>query len=297
MFFSLLTHLRLATELWRHRNADMVIVREFLNLPTVVVWPLLWPIRHKLVFLVNHNIQFAHTSRLERLALRVLCGSGLRLLCLERPSGLEELGLKNAVEASIKLPFPLNAPISKLKSGLATGSGKKRVGVVGNFRREKNADALLEALLQGARQGVFDADIILGCPDQEYRSNWEGRGVICYDTSDYKDYLDVLSSCSVIVLNYSRDAYYYRHSGVIADAISNEVAVVCPDFPLLNSQIGVPETVGFTFQSMDDVPQQVSKALDFFEGVRNRMAFEKHRLIRSPTYLANLLDHYFKASA
>lgn len=292
MFFSFLTHIRLVREVWRQERADMVIVREFLNLPTVLVWPLLWPLRHKVIFLVNHNIQFAHISRLEGLALQILCRSGLRLLCLELPAGLAELGLRGAAEASVKLPFPLNVPVSKLMTAQAPESGRKRVGVVGNFRREKNADTLLEVLLQGMQQGILDADIVLGCPDQRYRSIWEGRGVLCYDTSNYEDYLDVLSSCNVVVLNYSRDAYYFRHSGVIADAISNDVAVVCPDFPLLASQISVPEVVGFTFQSVNDIPRQVSNALAFFDEWRSQGVFEKHRNARSAASLASMLEKY-----
>lgn len=287
MFFSILTHIRLVSRLWKFRFAELIIVREFLNIPLLLVWPILYPLHKRIVFLVNHNIQYANTKRSERFALRLLTGAGARLLCLELPAGLAEIGLKGAAEKSLILPFPLGS--GTFPAHAPTLSGRpSRVGVIGNFRPEKNVDPLLESLVAAVQRGQVNVEVVLGCPDLAYRKIWESRGVTVIDTTDYADYEAAMNTCEVIVLNYEKASYYFRHSGVIADAVSRGVSVVCPNFPLLRHQVESPFPVGTTFDHIDELPLRLGEAL-LLNYARNTHAFREHKRVRSASEIAKLL--------
>ncbi len=143
-------------------------------------------------------------------------------------------------ERFLILPHPLAGAIV---SRPPTPSGEPVVGVIGAVRSEKGSEAMLEALVQLRRDGRLPVRLVLGCPEADVRALWQSRGYEVIDTDSRAAYLAALDLCDVVILNYQRERYLYRPSGVAADALSRGAAVVCPDFPLMRLQITRPQAV------------------------------------------------------
>jgi hypothetical protein len=164
------------------------------------------------------------------------------------------------------------------------------VGVIGEVRAEKGSEALLETLLQLCEQSRLPARLVLGCPQAEVRATWRERGFEVIDTSDRAAYLAALDLCDVVILNYQRERYQYRPSGVAADALARGAAVVCPDFPLMRRQLSAPAEVGAVFRSQDELAAATLRALALRPTLAQALA--AHRQARDPAALARLLDRF-----
>jgi glycosyltransferase involved in cell wall biosynthesis len=252
-------HVRLVGQLWRHRQADLILVREFLTAMVMVVWPLIWPLRRRVYFLVNHNLQEAHRRAFERTLVRLLARSGFRFACLETTAGFAELGIAPDGERFLVLPHPLAglAPPEPARNA----ADEPVVGVIGAMRAEKGSEEILAVLAQLRAEGRLAARLLLGCPEAEVRAAWRARGFEVVDTSSDDAYRAALARCEVVVLNYRRDRYLYRASGVAADALAHRAAVVCPDFPLMRHQLSVPAQVGAVFDGIGGLEAAVLEAL------------------------------------
>jgi glycosyltransferase involved in cell wall biosynthesis len=281
-------HGRLVGQIWRRRDHDLIVVREFLTALLLVVWPLIWPLRRRVYFLINHNLQEAHRRRLERFALRLLDGTGARFACFETTAGCPEIGIVPDAERCLVLPHPLAGVIVTRPAALP--AGEPVVGVIGAVRAEKGSEAILQALLKLREQGHLPVRLVLGCPEADVRAAWQCRGFEVIDTSSRAAYLAALDLCDVVVLNYQRDRYLYRPSGVAADALSRGAAVVCPDFPLMRLQLSAPATVGAVFDSLDELPAAIKKALALRPTLGD--ALGAHQRARDPVALARLLDAF-----
>ena len=136
-----------------------------------------------------------------------------------------------------------------------------RVGVIGHYSRYKNMDELVALLRDARRQRRLSARIVVGCDDAKALSDWREPGLETIDTKEYSDYLRALARCDVVVLNYPREQYYFRSSGVISDAASLGVAVVCPDFPILRKQVTEPARIGAVFRTEQEILPAIAEAL------------------------------------
>ena len=291
-FVLLGSHLRLAARLWRRRDHDLILVREFATAFLLVAWPLIWPLRARLCFLINHNLQEAHRRALERSILRLLYRTGIRLACLETTAGLVELGLAPDPRRILVLPHPLGA--------LAPARPKADpirpavVGVVGKIRAEKGAGEILQTLLDLRERGELALRLVIACPEADVRDHGRSRGFEAIDTSDRSAYLDALDRCDVVILNYRRDRYFYRASGVVADAIARRALVVCPGFPLLRHMVTDPAPVGATYAGLEDLGQAIREALALRSSGSD--AWAAHARERSPAAIAGLLDAFVERS-
>ena len=289
LFVFMAAHLRLARELWRLRDQDLVIVREFLTSLLVLVWPLLWPLRGRVHFLVNHNLQEAGRRGFERRCLRLLGRCGCRFAGLELADGFAELGLPTTPERLLVLPHPLKV------SGPSRPDPTVRrpvVGVVGEMRGEKNATSLLEHLAALRADGRLDVDLLLGCPDPTAAGRWRAEGFRIVDTTRLENYLGALDACDVVALNYERERYFWRASGVAADALARRAVVVCPDFPMMRHQLTWPRAVGATFGRLDDLAPALDRALALREGLDRALA--AHERARNAAALAARLDAFIE---
>jgi hypothetical protein len=131
---------------------------------------------------------------------------------------------------------------------------------------------------------------VLGCPQAEARRAWQCQGFEVIDTSSRAAYLAALDLCDVVILNYRRERYLYRPSGVAADALSRGAAVVCPDFPLMRLQLCAPATVGAVFDGLDELPAATMRALALRPSLGEALA--AHQRARDPAALARLLDAF-----
>ena len=277
-------HLRLTRELWRRRDHDLLVVREFLTQIVILVWPLLWPLRRKLFVLVNHNLQEAHRKPLERAILRALWRTGFNLACLETTLGFVEIGIVPDERRFLVLPHPI-APLAPPR---APEPGPPVVGVVGEMRAEKGTAGILDVLAAIGAAGRLDIRPLLGCPDREVRDAWAQRGFLVADTTAPEAYAAALARCDVVVLNYVRERYHYRASGVAADALARRSAVVCPDFPVMRRQLLEPAAVGATFATLDGLEAAIGEAL----ALRPQLdaALARHEQARSARAVAALYD-------
>lgn len=288
----LVPHACMVGRIWRRRAHDLIVVREFLTVLLVVVWPLIWPLRRRVYFLINHNLQEAHRRVLERCVLRLLYRTGCRFACFETTDGYAEIGIVPDAERFLVLPHPLATAI--VSRPLARPADEPVVGVIGAVRAEKGSETMLEALLQLRRQGRLQARLVLGCPEAEVRAAWQRRGFEVIDTSSPAAYLAALDLCDVVTLNYQRERYLYRPSGVAADALSCGAAVVCPDFPLMRLQLSAPAAVGAVFGSLDELPAATTRTLALRSTLGDALA--AHHRARDPAALARLLDAFVAAT-
>jgi hypothetical protein len=252
-------HIELAAFARCHTDADLIIVASFRTRVLAAVWPILWLFRSKLLFIVHHNVQFAH-QRLTARSLKALCRVGFRFGLLEGMDGLAELGIDPNPRQFLVLPNPVH---NATRPAIAVPDQPRAscIGVIGHYGRQKNIDQLLAILLDARDEGKLYSRIILGCDDDRVLSEWSGRRITTINTKCYMDYLGALAQCDVVVLNYARDQYYYRSSGVISDAAGLGVAVACPDFPILRKQVTEPVSVGAVFRSQEEISSAVDKSI------------------------------------
>jgi hypothetical protein len=284
-------HFGLVGRLWRRRDHDLIVVREFLTALLIVVWPLIWPLRARVHFLINHNLQEAHRRGLERRVLRLLHRTGCRFACFETTAGFAELGIVPTAARFLVIPHPLPGAVVIRPAPAADLPAV--VGVIGAVRAEKGSQAMLETLLRLQAEGRLPARLLLGCPEAEVLAQWRERGFETIDTARREDYLAALDRSDLVILNYQRERYEYRPSGVAADALARGAVVVCPDFPLMRQQLTTPAAVGAGFTTPDDLASAIAAAL----ALRPTLpaALTAHQRARDAAALARLLDDFVAA--
>lgn len=274
----LLRHVLLVFRCWRASCHRHILVREFSTLPLLLVFPLLWPLRGKLFFMIHHNLQWAVRSRVERFGMTALARMGARWAIFETQDfqGLEAWNIPSLQNLVLPHPVPEQATEEKNNS-------RPMIGVAGYYRPEKGMDELLRLLIKH----FSDCEVVAGVPNPEAVKL---PGVRVVGTAADEDYRAMLARCDVLVQNGERDSYFYRASGPLADAAASGTAVVVPDFPLLRHQINSPVRIGEVFQCLDEMPAAVRKAV---ESVRSgSYDFKAYGKARSAQALANVLDEF-----
>lgn len=285
-----LRHFRLVWTVFRNRKRKCILVRDFSNIPLVFVFPLIRWMRGRMLFVVNHNLQWTLGSRVERMAFRRLGRSGCRFVFFELvPSGVLD-GYGIASSQCFALPLPTSEiPFKRDHPG-----GVATVGIVGQFRAEKGVDELLDALsLVSSKYRV-----VLGLPNigtfQRLSRHAGGDWFELVDTASAEGYRKTIAECDVLLLNHPAGGYEYRASGLVADAASAHVPVVVCNLPMLHHQISQPACIGECFGKLSDVPEcieRVSIKLD-----RKEYEFETYNNARSAQALARQLDQICNAT-
>jgi hypothetical protein len=284
--FVLRQHLELVRRC-RAAGAGPILVREFSTKPLLVVAGRLRRLRRRLWFVVNHNLQWTLTDRVERACFVLLDRLGFRFAFFETTD--LDLLRRYGIDASRHAVLP--HPVATDSGGRpASDDGAvPRVGVVGHYRAEKGADDVV-ARLAAAPSGGWR--VVVGAPGIEAvrrRAPWrDAPGVETRDTSDPAEYRRLLSECAAVVLNNRRDAYEYRPSGILADAAGAGASVLAPDFPVLQVQIAEPVVVGRAFPSGGDPVPALSALLE--DRRRGAHDFAAYRAGRSAPALAERLD-------
>lgn len=272
----LLRHIGLIFRCWRAASHRHILIREFSTLPLMMVFPLLWPLRCKLFFLIHHNLQWAMRSRMERFGMTALARMGVRLAAFETQDfpNLGKLGVPSS--RNLVLPHPVARTFSNPRKKGETPV----IGVAGIYRPEKGIDELIRCL----KENFPMFGILLGVPNPEAAVH---LNVETCSTASEEDYRAMIARCDVLVQNGAADSYFYRASGVIADAAACGTAVVAPDFPILGKQV---EGIGEVFQSLEEMPAAVSAALENARG--GRYDFTLYCNSRSAQALAEKLDEF-----
>lgn len=282
----------LCYELWRRRHFDLVIVREFLTVPLVLALPAVWWFRKRTAFVLMHNIQMASDRLRDRLALWVLYKAGFNFICVESDAGLRELRIDPNGGQILVLP---HSYIEFGRSLDRPANPRPVLGIVGQHRPEKSIGPLLERLADAVQQDQIDADILVGNDNREILALANRLGFEAIDTTDFEAYLGALDKVDIIILDYNRERYLYRSSGVITDAIFRRKVVICPDYPIFRAQVQVPEKVGVVIESWDRISAAVGEALDLVTGPRD--AFDRYIDHRTARSVALYIDDYLDKGA
>ncbi len=270
----------------RRTGTRPVLIREFSSLPLLLWAPVFFPMRRRLHFVVNHNLQWAVSEGVERFAWRMLQRLGFRMVFFEtRDLSLPpSYGLAHSRNGVI--PFPVAAQPAGSVSRRAAPSGLPCVGVAGHLRPEKGQDVLVETLVAAGREKWR---VAIGTPDPAALSPaLREAGVEVRNTSSAADYQGFLWDCDVIALAPREDRYRFRPSGVLADALSAGTPGVAPDYPLFRSQLTVPCAVGEVFARIEDLPGVLDRALA--RRAAGEYDFNTYRVARSPEAIARALD-------
>ncbi len=254
-----LRHLQFVWTVFTNRRRKLIVVRDFSNIPLACVFPIIRWMAGRMLFVVNHNLQWTIDRRTERTAFCRLGRMGCRFVFLEQvPTDLlRTYGIDPRY--SVALPHP--APETRFKR-IPRAGGVKTVGLIGQFRPEKGMDELLSQLAPLA----VKYRIRLALPNFDcFRSlsihsgsDWFDR----VDTASFEQYLQVIAECDVIVLNHPACGYEYRASGLIADAAAAQVPVVVRNLPLLRHQVLRPVRVGECFDELSDIAARIERVSD-----------------------------------
>ena len=237
-------------------------------------------------FLTHHNIQQAFQNRLIKFLFKMYCRIGYKFILNETCLALKEFGFNDKeVCKHISMLHPV-VGIDSHSSFVSEVSRRKRIGLVGKVSKGKQFSETLNLLLRF--QKSLDFSLIIGTDNFSHFDGVDLGEAKLINTSHRGDYLSVLASCDVIVLGYERSKYFYRCSGVAADAISAKTFVVCPDFPLMSNQVNYPTQVGVLYKNDSDLEVAIRHALELASNPNNAL-FKAHYLERSIEKTASTL--------
>lgn len=285
-----LRHFRLVWTVFRNQKRSCILVRDFSNLPLVAVFPAIRWMRDKLLFVVNHNLQWTLGNQTERAAFLRLGRWGCRFVFFEEvPSGLlDEYG----IDPSRCCALPL--PTSETKFKRDRSGGVATVGIVGQFRAEKGVDDLLDVLLPVSA----NYRVVLGLPNiGEFRRlsrHADGDWFELVDTASSEGYRKTIMDCDALLLNHPAGGYEYRASGLVADAATAHVPVVACNLPMLRHQVEQPARIGECFEKLSEIPECIER---LSAKLANReYDFETYNNARSAEALARQLDQLCNAT-
>lgn len=275
-------HFRFAVRVLCAGRNRTILVRDFSNIPLALIFPLLRPFRARLLFIVNHNLQWALNRPLERAAFRLLGRLGCRFVFFEiiPQDGLRRIGMN--AHNCCTLPHP----VPSVEYRRASCHGICTAGIPGEYRPEKGTDELIRILLtlplKKLRVCVPNAAVF------RRRSPFAAHpDVEVVDTASPADYRQAVAACDVIVLNHPASGYEFRASGLIADAAAAQVPVIVPELPVLEAQISLPVSVGECFKTSGRLADAFMKTDQNLRAGTYR--FEDYARARTPAALAERL--------
>jgi len=294
--FVLAQHGRLVRRIAATRGAGRpVLVREFSTVPLWLVAGALRRDRDRLLFVVNHNLQWALHGRTEARAFRRLDRAGFRFAFFETldTPARRNWGFDPARHAALRFPVadrPADAP------PLPPLRDRPLVGLAGHFRAEKGMADAIAAL---AREPRLRGRLAVGVPNPaeflraRSAAPADALPLRIEDTAGDAGFHAFLARCAVVVLNYDPRTYAWRPSGLLADCAAAGTPVVIPDLPVQREQLTWPTPVGEVFQDLDDLPRAVFQALE--TGAAGGYDFDAYRRARGVATTAAVLDEIWSA--
>lgn len=263
---------------------DFIFMREFNTIPFSLFAFFLIPIRKKVLLNVNHNFQRASTSSFHRCAILFLDFLGFRFFCFE--DSTVPFKLKNKI---IEIPFLINSSQQMNTTNFSTNTNTNTIGVVGAIRSEKNIQELL-VILDQLRSDFPNVNFMLGTDDLVLNKIYQDKGWITLDTTTYNGYISAINKADILIFNYSENAYRYRHSGVITDAIINNKIVIVPSYPYFVKQISNPVPIGFSFKSYEFLSEAIVFAIDLANSTNRAYLYNSYCDSRGLYRIVSCLD-------
>ena len=247
-----------------NRN-QKVLVREFSNFYLFFLFPLVFLARKKFIYIVNHNLQIAQNSFLQRMFLKFLYKIGTRFLFFESSKGIETIRNIRIKHQEIITPFFVSKEINlginydnKFKKTINEIKTNNiiLISIPGRPSFSKGSSKLLEYLNEFVEKNSNSNFRFLISNSLYKLINFKHsikNYFFCPPDDSHKYYSQIIALSDVALFNYESSHYYFRHSGVIIDCLSMKTAVVCPNFPLLNNMVNYPVNVGITFEKLNSL--------------------------------------------
>ncbi len=275
--------------IYRNSNKDYIFIREFNTIPFAFSSLFLFPIRKKILLNVNHNFQRATSSELHKICISLLDKLGFVFFCFE--GGSLPFKLKNHV---VEIPFLIDCGLGNEKLFVPVDKKALTIGVVGSIRPEKKIEELLQKL-DLIKQKFPQIVLLLGSDDTKLNYEYERKGWTVLDTKLYDNYIRAINDSDVLVFNYDANAYRYRHSGVITDAIINNKIVIVPEYPYFVKQINSPVEVGVSFSSLDVLDETIENAFKLANSSNRMFAHNCYCESRSLNKVVSSLDRQLES--
>jgi glycosyltransferase involved in cell wall biosynthesis len=237
----MIEYAEVAAQIWKSRRSKLIIIREFSTFYVWITVALCFPLLGKLLFVVAHNVQKAHSSPLQARLLAALVSLGPRLACLETTDGalsiLPQPLHRRVICLSHPAPYEPSGPRDQRDQ-----RSPLRVGLVGDFRPEKGSHKVLELLSELAAEP--DANMIIMVGAKSEGASLSLPNIDIRSTATQQLYVEFLSSVDVLVLPYPSTAYQFRVSGILADACACGTPVLATDLPAFRAQLTTPAVAG-----------------------------------------------------
>jgi hypothetical protein len=296
-FGLIIHHAKLGIKILKNRDKDLLLIYGFSTEFLFISYFTSLFNTKNVYLLVHHNIQQASQNSLLKTFIKIYHNLGYKFVVNETVSVLKSLDFddrKIAKHFSLPLPvrelkFPYNKRLDVVFDSLITDNNTRnpKIGIIGSIRRGKRFLETSNLLLKLKKKINFS--LIVGVNDPSDIGNINLDGSILIDTADREKYLAAIEYCDIIVLNYEKSQYFFRCSGVAADAIGAKTYVLCPNYPLMSHQIKYPSEVGVLYDDESELEMALEKALTLIF-IDNNQAFENHYAERSSEKLAYLLD-------
>lgn len=297
----IICHVELGRKITNNKSKDAIIVHGFSTEFLIFTYIASFFWAKNVYCLTHHNIKQAFQNSLVRLIFKMYHHLDYKFIVNEDSSILKNLGFSDReIEQHISLRHPaakvdsFNLFINdeSIEHSESNEIKKRRISIVGKIRPGKQFHRTLELSLK--LQEKLNFSLVIGTDDLSSFDRVNLNGAILVDTSKNENYFAVLSSCEIIILNYEKAKYFYRCSGVGADAIGTRTYVICPNFPMMNHQLRDPEPVGILYENESDLENAIQQALKLPPADTND-AFDRHHIERSIEKLASILDRDIQA--
>lgn len=281
-------HVAMLFGLLHAKRGQPILVREFDNLWFLLVAPVFWLVRHRVVLNVNQNVTCPVGEGTGAFALKILSRLGFRFLWLDGAAALPDIRA-HFPRLAVSTPlFPV--PRHPVRQRGGEGQTPFIVGLVGYFRPDKGGVEKAVALAHKLAT-IPGVRVAAGFWNEAQRREFcaaaaDDIDTCCtYETDDYHAFLD---RCHAIVILAERDAYYYRHSGILMDCIGHGTLPICPAYPLLESIVMRPVPVGAVYGESENLRCVVWRVLAQYE--RLRANFAVHAAARTAEGVAAALE-------
>ncbi|MEZ7503898.1 hypothetical protein [Flavobacterium sp. Arc2] len=186
------------------------VVREYRNSQILIMFPFIYIFKSKLLFLINHNL--AHDPNLK---LHLFLDSvGIQLLTIDSKFNLSDEKLfKNRINIDSEIvPKTINC--------------KKKEIVIFSKR-----------YLEIIKTNIFEGYTVL-IPNRKSNTNREiGKNLISYGTQSKEVFLNMLQNAEIVILDYDKDDYYYRTSGVLWECRIYDVFIIANNYLIFKNQL------------------------------------------------------------
>jgi hypothetical protein len=249
------THLGMAINAARDRQAELFLIFEHEAGHSLLLYLVLLFKRRPVFFFVHGMQQAATRSVHDRIALDVCrwwVGRGkFHPLFVSLDDGALPSNRRFEADKALVIPHPHPLADGPQPYHLPRAPHERfRVGMIGWPRQDKPIRRLADVLRRARMK--LDFDLVIGTPLATKPAWMDGIGAEIMDTTTDAQYGACLSSLDIIVMDFTKEHYYFRPSGAIVDAAMNRCFVLCPDFPVLRAQISQPVPVGATFRVLEE---------------------------------------------